>query len=78
MSNPETPLKKRPAAKVPKKKVQKQVVHLKVIDFTIWKGFKFGFGFMLGVAAFSLLATLFGFGLNMFFLGLFTSMGSPV
>ncbi len=79
MSNPEGPLKRRTAAKVsPKKKAQKQVVRLQVIDFTIWKGFKFGFGFMLGVAAVSILSTLLAFGIHMFLLGFFTSMGSPV
>lgn len=64
------------------KKPVKNVVQVKVLDFTIWKGFKFGFGFALGGLAVSLLLTFVAFfvsfGLHMFFLGFFTSMGSPV
>lgn len=89
MANPESPQQRKkmqvaadyvrrttPGLNKPKK--VKQLVQLKVIDFTIWNGFKFGFGFMIGVAGFSFVAGLLGFLLKMIFIGLFSTMGPVV
>lgn len=90
MSNPESPQRKKklmeaaaarvrnttPGLKKPKK-VQ-QVVKLNVVDFTIWKGFKFGFGFMMGIAGFSIVVTTLAFLIKMVMLGFFTTLQMPV
>jgi hypothetical protein len=49
-----------------------QVVKLKVIDFTLWNGFKFGVGFALGGIAVSIV-----FAIGMFILRMFATIGLP-
>jgi hypothetical protein len=50
---------------------------IKVVDFTVWKGFKFGFGFMGGVTAFSIILGILAFLFNAFLIGFFAMIRMP-
>lgn len=51
-----------------KSKPEQKKIQLKVMDFSIWNGMKFGFGFMLGTTIGSIALMLLGF-FFMFILG---------
>ncbi len=59
----------------PKKKPAKHVIQVKVLDFTIWKGFKFGLGFAIGTFAFSVVMGILLFVLHLTLIGAFTAIG---
>jgi hypothetical protein len=52
-----------------------KVVALKVMDLTIWKGLKFGFGFAAGIVTFMMASQLAVFLFKTFVLGLFAYFG---
>jgi hypothetical protein len=52
-----------------------KVVALKVMDLTVWKGLKFGFGFAAGIVAFVMASKLAIFLLQTFAMGLFAYFG---
>lgn len=54
------------------KKPKKRIIRLKVVDFTVWNGFKFGVGLTLGSIAVSIVL-----GIVMFFLTMFFAIGFP-
>lgn len=51
-------------------KTGKDKIGLKVMDFTIWNGVKFGFGFMIGSALFSLCLFAIAFILRWYLIGM--------
>ena len=61
------------ARKYIKPSPQKPIIRIRVLDFNIWNGFKFGFGLAMGVAGFFLTASIAGFLLKTFIFGLFVS-----
>ena len=52
--------------------------HLKVIDFSIWNGIKFGFGFIIGTTIGTIALTLAGILLAFLLTLILGSMGRPI
>ena len=55
-----------------KKRKTKNLIHLKVIDFSLWNGFKFGVGFTIGSICVSIVL-----GIVMFLFTMIAAIGLP-
>ena len=81
----DTPQKNMAKKYIKKKTIPPQnqyLIKTRVLDFTVWNGFKFGFGLTIGVVAFGAAASLVGFLLKLLVAGClvlwYGSGGGPI